>query len=140
MTGFQAGSPFHSIYDEARKEAERHKWIESQKHGFDQGDDAIEHWYGKYWFVYCIQRRGEHLKGVRPWREFSDEPFGKLQRLVNSRDPLALRILDWVDAGNENLNIINWALDAALPMDRVIDILAEIDVNRARLDPRRRLE
>lgn len=141
MTGPQAGPPpFHSVYDEARKEADRHKWIESQKEGRDLGDYAIESWYGKYWLLYCIQRRVEHLKGERPWREFSDEPFGKLDRILRSRDPLALRILEWVTAGNENLIIINWALDCDWPMDRVVDILAEIDVNRARLDPRRRLE
>lgn len=140
MAGPHASPPCcHSVYEEARKEADRHKWIESQKHGHDLGEHAIHNWYSKYWFIYCIQRRVEHLKGERAWSEFSDEPFGKLDRLIQARDPLALRIIDWVNAGNENLIIINWALDDSLPMERVIEVLAEIDVNRARL-PRRRLE
>ena len=50
-------------------------------------------------------------------------------------DLLADRILDRIDAGHENLCIINWAIGWGLPTDRVVRILEQIDVNRARLDP-----
>ena len=124
-----------SVYDEAWKEAERHKWIESQKHGHDLGDLAIHDWYRVYWYQYCRVRRLEHLGGHRRWREFGDEKFGQLYSLIVAGDLLVDRILDRVYAGHENLCIINWALDWGLPMDRVIDVLSQLDVNRARLDP-----
>ena len=50
-------------------------------------------------------------------------------------DLLADRVLDRIDAGDENLCIINWALTWGMPMTQVINILEQIDVNRARLDP-----
>lgn len=126
-----------SVYDEARKEAEIHKWIESQKHGRDLGERAIEDWYRAYWQLFCRHRRLEHLVGRRCWREFNDEKFGGLYSLIVTGDTLVNLVLDRVYAGYENLDIINWGLDWGLPMGRVVDILAQIDVNRARLDPRR---
>jgi hypothetical protein len=124
-----------SIHDEARREAQRHKWIESQKQGRDLGDQAIRDWYRKYWRAYCRHRRIEHLRGRKRWAEFDDEPFGKIDALIASGDCLVDRVLDRVYAGHENLDIINWAIDWGLPTDRVVDILAQLDVNRARFEP-----
>ena len=80
-----------SIHDEARREAQRHKWIESQKHGRDLGDQAIRDWYRKYWRAYCRHRRIEHLRGRKRWAEFDDEPFGKIDALIASGDSLVDR-------------------------------------------------
>ena len=124
-----------SLYEEALREAERHKWIESQKRGRDLGDHAIREWYRLHWPQYCRFRRLEHLRGSCRWAEFNDEPFGHLFSLIVQGDLLADRILDRIYAGYENLGIINWAIDWGLPIDRVLDILAQIDVNRARLEP-----
>lgn len=124
-----------SLYAEAVKEAERHKWIESQKHGRDLGEAAIREWYRNYWNRFCRWRRMEHLQGTRRWREFGDDDFGHLHVLIVTGDLLVDRILDRVYAGHENLSIINWALCWGLPMERVIRILAQLDVNRAHLDP-----
>jgi hypothetical protein len=124
-----------SLYAEAVKEAERHKWIESQKHGRDLGQAAIRDWYRNYWNRFCRWRRMEHLQGTRRWREFGDDDFGHLHVLIVTGDLLVDRILDRVYAGQENLNIIDWALKWGLPMERVIRILAQLDVNRAHLDP-----
>lgn len=131
----QAVAVAPSLYDEATREAERHKWIESQKLGRDLGQHAIRDWYRNYWHLYCRYRRIEHLQGARPWREFDDEPFGHLYSLIVAGDLLVDRILDRVHAGYENLDMINWALDWGLPVDAVIEVLAQVDVNRARLDP-----
>lgn len=126
-----------SLYDEAALEADRHKWIESQKRGRDLGELAIREWYQLHWPQYCRFKRLEHLRGSRRWREFSDEPFGCLYTLIVQGDLLADRILDRVYAGYENLEIINWAIDWNLDIERVLDILAQLDVNRARLEPQR---
>ena len=124
-----------SVYEEAVREADRHKWIESQKQGRDLGKTAVREWYRLYWLGYCRQKRLEHLEGSQCWHEFGDEDFGHLYDLIVAGDLLVDRILDRVYAGHENLEIITWAFDWGLSMDRVLNILAQLDVNRARLDP-----
>jgi hypothetical protein len=123
-----------SLYEQAHAEALRHKWIESQKHGRDLGEWAIRDWYRRYWRTYCRFCRVEHIEGNRRWREFGNDDFGHLYSLIVAGDLLVDRILDRIYTGWENLDIINWAMTWALPMDRVVDILIQIDVNRARLD------
>jgi hypothetical protein len=123
-----------SLYDEAWQEALRHKWIESQKRGHDVGDPAIQEWYRRHWHGYCRYARIEHLEGCRRYREFGDD-FGHLVSLMVRRDLLTDRILDRFFAGYENLDIINWAMDWGLPVDEVIEVLVQLDMNRARLDP-----
>jgi hypothetical protein len=76
------------------------------------------------------------LRGSRRWREFDDEHFGQLYSLIVAGDLLVDRILDRVYDGYENLSMILWAHDWGLPVPRVIDILAQLDVNRARLEPK----
>lgn len=125
-----------SVYEEATQEAQRHKWIESQKQGRDVGETAIRQWYRDHWLQYCRHRRLEHVEGSRCWREFGNRDFGQLYSLIITGDLLADRILDRVYAGYENLDVINWAIDWGLPTDRVINVLAQLDVNRARLEPR----
>lgn len=123
-----------SLYEEAHAEALRHKWIESQKHGRDLGESAIRDWYRRYWRLYCRCCRVEHIEGNRRWREFGDDDFGHLYFLIVQGDLLTDRVLDRIYAGHENLDIINWGMDWGLPMNRLVDILIQIDVNRARLD------
>ncbi len=123
-----------SLYDEALQEALRHKWIESQKRGCDLGENAIDEWYDRYWSAYCRFKRIEHLEGLRCWREFGSEDFGNLYTLIVQGDLLADRILDRYFAGHENLDIINWAIDWGLPLNDVVGVLVQLDMNRARLD------
>lgn len=127
--------PQASLYEEARREAQRHKWIESEHHGRDLGDLAIRDWYHRHWLRYCRRKRIEHILGTMCWLEFGDDTFGCIYSLIVTGDLLADRILDRIDAGYENLCILNWAIEWGLAVDRVIDILTQIDVNRARLEP-----
>ena len=53
----------HSLYCEAVTEAERHKWIESEKAGYDLGESAIEEWNRCHWWGWCRSKWLEHLKG-----------------------------------------------------------------------------
>lgn len=124
-----------SLYEHAFQEAERHKWIESQKHGYDRGDCAIHEWYGLYWRDFCRRKRLEHLRGEHCWEEFGQRRFGDLLPLLHLRDPLIDRLVEMLDSGMENLDVINWALDRKIDMARVIEVLAIVDVNGARLDP-----
>ncbi|MDQ3332985.1 MAG: hypothetical protein M3552_20435 [Planctomycetota bacterium] len=124
-----------SLYEEAWREVQVHKWIESERRGHDLGDSAIKDWWQRHWPHYCRRKRIEHIAGRKAWREFDDEAFGCLYMLILAGDLLVDRILDHLDGGSENLCVINWAIEFGLPTTRVVDILEQIDVNRARLAP-----
>ena len=123
------------LFQEANHEAERHKWIESQKSGYDLGQNAIEHWYKLHWHPYCRSKRMEHIQGICRWDHLGENDFGLIRQLIESNDLLLDRILDRVLIGYENLDLINWSLDWGLPLNKVMEILTQLDVNRARLDP-----
>jgi len=123
------------LYEESLLEAERHKWIESQKRGMDMGESALREWYQRYWFRYCRSKCLEHLEGSRNWMEFDAEDFGLIEILARQRDLLLDMILDRAHCGMENLDLICWAQDWGLPMERVLSILEQLNLNRARLDP-----
>ena len=125
-----------SIYEEAPLEAARHKWIESQKNGSDLGKHAISDWYTNHWYYFCIGKRIEHLLGNHCWQEFSETHFGFLEALQLEDDLLADRILDRIFLMRmENLDIIIWAREWNLEIDRVMEILELIDINSARFEP-----
>src|SRR5215218_8243790 len=42
-----------SVYDDCEREANRYKWIESEKAGCDLGDEAIKRWVGSTGPVTC---------------------------------------------------------------------------------------
>lgn len=123
-----------SLHNEALAEALRHKWIESQKHGRDLGDAALKDWYRKHWLPFCRECRLQHIEGMQHWAEFGPD-FGQVYHLLCAGDLLLDRILDRMELGFDNLEIINWALDWKLPMPRVLELLEMIDINRARLEP-----
>lgn len=124
-----------SVYAEGLREAERHKWIESQKRGCDLGAAALADWYHLHWLPYCRSKRLEHLHGTKAWSEFGEDDFGIIGQAVNGADLLVQVILEHARNGWENLDVIVWAQNEKFPMDRVIDILEKLDLNRARLDP-----
>jgi hypothetical protein len=124
-----------SLYEEGLREAERHKWIESQKRGVDLGDWALTDWYRRYWPLFCRLKCLEHLSGSRSWREFAPEDFGLVGTLIREEDLLLEMILDRAHAGMENLAILVWAQEWGLPLDRVIYILEQLNLNRAQLWP-----
>lgn len=129
------GSTALSLYDEALAEALKHKWIESQKHGCDLGEAALKDWFRKHWLPFCRMCRLEHIEGMQRWLEFAEHDFAQVYHLLCSGDLLLDRILDRMEHGYDNLEIINWALTWKLPMPRVLELLEMIDINRARLEP-----
>jgi hypothetical protein len=123
------------------KEAERYKWIESEKAGCDLGEGAIRRWVQQHWWGYLRARWLEHLQGKRFWLELDRGNFGLLQRRFIDRQPLLDCILDRIKAGQENLDIICWAHDWNITIGPVLEILEALDINSRRLahrfdDPR----
>lgn len=122
-----------SVYVDGDEEALRFKWIESEKAGCDLGEVAIRKWVQCHWWGYLRARWLEHLQGKRFWVELDRGDFGLLQRKFHENTVLLDRILDRLKSGQENLDIINWAMDWNIPMDPVVQILEALDINSRRL-------
>lgn len=130
-----------SLHQCGEEEAQRFKWIESEKAGRDLGETAIRSWIGQHWNGFLRQRWLDHLQGKAFWIELDQGDFGLLQRAFRG-SPLIDPILEHFKHGRENLDIIQWALERHLPMEEVREILEALDVNSRRIecrfDPRRR--
>ena len=122
-----------SVFVEGEQEALRYKWIESEKAGFDLGEAAIRRWVQFHWCGYLRARWLEHLQGKRFWVELDRGDFGLLQVRFHDNTLLLDRILDRLKSGQENLDIINWALDWGINTKAVREILEALDINSRRL-------
>lgn len=124
-----------SLHSGSIREASLYKWLESEKLGYDLGEKAIRDWYQKYWGIYCRIKRLAHVVGRERVLEFDDGPSELILKLLQSNDLLLQLILDRVSEGWENFDVINWAIDWGLPTVRVREILEELNINCARMDP-----
>lgn len=124
-----------SLLDEARREAEVHKWIESQKRGWDLGDWAVRDWFDRYWSDFCRHRLMEHLSGQVFWAEFTERKFGLLQQFPLASELVYRTVVNYMYSGMENLLILNLAMDSDLPLPTVRYILGQIDMNDERITP-----
>jgi hypothetical protein len=122
-----------SVYADAEREALRFKWIESEKAGRDLGEIAIRWWCMRHWWDYLRSRWLEHLQGKHFWIELDRGDFGLLQREFRDHALLLDRILDRLMAGQQNLDIVLWAVDWGIPLEPAMQILTALDVNSRRL-------
>ncbi|MBN1258022.1 MAG: response regulator [Planctomycetes bacterium] len=123
------------LFDEAIREAARHKWIESEKAGRDLGENAIREWHRNYWRFWCRERWVEHLRGDRFWIELDQNDYGILCRDFQDNMELAEKILEKIRTGGENLDIIQWAAEENYDHNAVIQVLETLDINARRLAP-----
>ncbi len=122
-----------SVYVDGEQEAQRYKWIESEKAGRDLGEAAIRRWVQDHWWGYLRARWVEHLQGRRFCVELDRGDFGLLQREFHDDSLLLDRILDRLKAGKENLDILLWAHEWGIRIEPVIRILEALDINSRRL-------
>jgi len=122
-----------SIYADCQDEAARFKWIESEKAGRDLGETAMRRWVKDHWWGYLRARWLEHLQGKCFWIELDRGDFGLLQRAFQEQRVLLDDILDRLKDGQENLDIIAWAVRGKIPLEPVIKILEALDINSRRL-------
>ena len=124
-----------SLHKCGEEEAQRFKWIESEKAGRDLGEMAIQLWIGRYWNTFLRHRWLEHLRGETFWIELDQGNFGLLHSAFQS-SPFIEAIIEHLRHGRENLDIILWALKNHVPMSEVLEILEALDVNSRRLECR----
>jgi hypothetical protein len=121
-----------SLHRCGEEEAQRFKWIESEKAGHDLGENAIRLWICRHWNSFLRQRWLEHLQGKAFWVELDHRDFGVL-RTSFADSGLIDPIIEHFKKGRENLDILLWAMQEKLPMDEVRKILTTLDVNSARI-------
>src|SRR5258708_3964703 len=126
-------SAMKSVHDQGEQEAKRHKWIESEKAGRDLGEWAIRCWVREHWNGFLRARWLEHLQGRTFWIELDHNDFGLLRREFQD-SALIEEILARLKAGQENLNVLIWAIDNGLPMEDVLEILEALDINSRRIE------
>lgn len=136
-TATQAARPNdrRSVHRIGEEEAQKHKWIESEKAGRDLGEWAIRGWVREHWNGFLRARWLEHLQGRTFWIELDHDDYGLLQREFRE-SALIDDILSMLKVGHENLNVLNWAIDHDLPMDEVLEILETLDINSRRIECR----
>ena len=122
-----------SVYADSEQEANRYKWIESEKAGRDLGDAALRRWVNEHWWGYLRARWLEHLQGTCFWVELDRGDFGLLQTQFQDQRDVLDPILDRLKSGQENLDIIRWACHNNYPIDTVLRILEALDINSRRL-------
>jgi hypothetical protein len=114
-------------------EAQRYKWIESEKAGRDLGEWAIRSWVREHWNGYLRARWLEHLEGRTFWIELDHDDFGLLKREFQD-SPLIGPIVDRLKSGGENLGILCWAHDQSVGILEVLRILEVLDINSRRIE------
>ncbi len=127
------GADVRSVYNDCVEEANRFKWIESEKAGYDLGEPAIRRWVKDHWTIYLRAKWLEHLQGKCFWIELDRNDFGLLQREFQDQHALLDDILARLKAGQENLDVIAWAITGHVPLEPVLQILEALDVNSRRL-------
>lgn len=127
-----------SLFSDCIEEENRHKWIESEKAGYDLGEGAIRRWVAEHWTTYLRAKWVEHLQGKCFWIELDRGDFGLLQREFKDCPSLLDLILDKLKSGQENLHLLVYAIwvcndPVNIPVGRMIEILESLDINSRRI-------
>ncbi len=97
---------------------------------------AASEWNRKHWWAWSRKRWLEHIKGEVFWVELGEKEFGWVKEHDLSNTSILSQILQKIHDGEENLDIINWALELDEDLDEVLRILSRLDLNKSRLEMR----
>lgn len=123
------------VYEEAEKAIQDHKWLESEKAGRDLGVDVEREWISTHWRTYCCSRLVQHMRGDAFFDEYGAESFGIFSQSCD--EPLALldAVLEKIQQGAENLDLLCWGHQKHLPTNHLLNVLIAADINGHRLQP-----
>lgn len=127
----------HRVYEQAVKAIQEHKWLQSEKAGRDVGPQAALEWNQRYWLRFYRERFVQHLRGEVFFEEFGIECYRLVAGGIAASREVLDTVLDKVQEGAENLELICWARRHRLPRDQVLEILKALNINNRRLPPPR---
>ena len=116
-----------SLYREATFEARRY-----QEEHPERPEGASREWNIRYWWPWARSRWLEHIRGQVYWIELGEDDFGLTGKDIFGNQELLDSILNQVEDGRENLDIINWATGSEENMTEVVEILEKLDLNKHR--------
>jgi hypothetical protein len=123
-----------SVLELARRQAECHRWLESQLLGSDVGPWAIDDWVRLHWKRFCRWRYVEHLLGICRFQEFDPQMFGVLR---GHRDWTCDAVMEFVldqmlYDDREQVDLLFVAPDE-VNRGRLVTVLGLLNLNAARL-------
>jgi hypothetical protein len=116
-----------SLYREATFEARRY-----QEEHPEKLERASREWNINYWWPWARSRWLEHIRGQVFWIELGEDDFDLTNKGIFGNHELLDCILNQVEDGRENLDIIHWATGRKEDMTEVVEILEKLDLNRHR--------
>jgi len=128
-----SAAPTKSVHRECIEEENKHKWIASEKAGYDLGESSVRQWVKEHWRGYLRSKWVEHLQGKCFWVELDRGDFGLLQREFKMQRELLDLILNQLASGKENLDVLDWAVANNISTVPVNEILEALDINSRRL-------
>jgi len=120
-----------SLFKSALSEAERHKYIESQKVGRDVGLPAIDDWHQRYWTLWLRHRWLEHLLGDVRYEEFTEGSFGVLRSRFGPSSLLD-EVIERIRYGAENIDVLIWASREGRDLPTTMALLTTMRINDIR--------
>lgn len=75
----------------------------------------------------------EHWQGEHYWPELDRNDFAILRRALHPNGLLVADVVALLMSGAENLTVITWAVETGQPLDDVVEILTQLDVNTRRI-------
>ena len=127
--------PHLRVYEEAEQAIQEYKWIQSERAGRDLGADAELDWVQRNWTTFCRARLVRHLRGEVHFEEFGADCFGVLSGRFGELKGLLDLVLERLQQGAENLDLIRWGNQQQLPINQLVEVLVAADINRHRLHP-----
>jgi len=136
MVDQQVDVPERSVYEIARFEAWKHKWIESEKARYDQGLHALHEWNRRYWVLFVRSCLLEHMAGRVFYREFQRDYF-RLLEVIPRQDPPCFDFVvrQFIRERWDNLCFVTKAAQFGFTFDRLRPVLEKLPVNETRLPP-----
>lgn len=136
MIDQQCEIPQRSVYESARFEAWKHKWIESEKASHDCGCSALYEWNRNYWIKFVRHCLFEHMSGVAFYREFGPVYF-RLIDFIPRHDPCCFDfvIKQFTQERWDNLCFVTKSAQYGFTFDRLKPVLEKLPVNETRLPP-----
>lgn len=136
MINQECDIPQRSVYESARFEAWKHKWIESEKACHDQGSVALHEWTRRYWIKFLRHCLFEHMNGQTYYAEFGPVYF-RLMDLIPRHDPCCFDfvIKQFTHERWDNLCFVTKSDEYGFTFDRLRPVLEKLPVNETRLPP-----
>ncbi len=94
--------------------------------------DPGKEWNRRHWWDWAKKCWVQHMRGSVFWMELGTSDFALVDQDILGNRNLVEGVLNRLEEGHENLDIINWAMGTDANVDEVVSILERLDINSRR--------